>query len=172
MKLQQKNSKLSMVTVILTVGLFSTNLFAETVKIGALVAGQVSKVYVHEGQIVKKGDRLLNLDASRFQAELDSLQAMQSLQKAKLADAQIELDQALDLYERTVTSKRTRDAVQLAYDVANAAYQQAKAEVALHQAWSKYIYIIAPVDGKVIKIHAPLGTTAYKENSPLIELEK
>ncbi len=172
MKLQQKLSKLSMVTALLTAGLFSTTLFAETVKVGALVAGQVSKVYVQEGQVVKKGDRLLNLDASRFQAKLNSLQAMQSLQEAKLADAQIELNQALDLYERTVTSKRTRDAAQLAYDVASAAYQQAKADVALQQAWSKYIYITAPVDGKVIKIHAPLGTTVYKENSPLIELEK
>lgn len=172
MKFQQKISNLPMVMAVLTVGLFSSPLFAETVKIGALVAGQVSKVYVQAGEVVKQGDRLLNLDASRFQAKLNSLQAMQSLQKAKLADAQIELDQALDLYERTVTSKRTRDAAQLAYDVASAAYQQAQAEVALHQAWSKYIYITAPVAGKVVKIHAPLGTTVYKENSPLIELEK
>ena len=172
MKLQQKLSKLSIVTAALTVGLYSTTLFADTIKIGALVAGQVSKVYIQEGQVVKKGDRLLNLDSSRFQAKLNSLQAMESLQKAKLADAKIELNQALDLYERTVTSKRTRDAAQLAYDVANASYEQAKAEVALHQAWSKYIYITAPVDGKVITLHAPLGTTVYKENSPLIDLEK
>ncbi len=172
MNLYHKPGVLPRVTVILAVGLFSTSLFAETIKIGALVAGQVSKVYVEEGQTVKKGDRLLNLDASRFQAKLNSLQAEQTLQKAKLADAQIELDQALDLYDRTVTSKRTRDAAQLAYDVASATYQQAKAEVALHQAWSKYIYITAPVGGKITKIHAPMGTTVYKENSPLIELER
>ncbi|WP_019556141.1 efflux RND transporter periplasmic adaptor subunit [Thiomicrorhabdus arctica] len=171
MKLQQKLGRLSMVTLVLTVGLYSTTLYAETVKVGALVAGQVSKVYVQAGQIVKKGDRLLTLDADRFQAKLNSLQAILRLQKAKLADAQIELDQALDLYERTVTSKRTRDAAQLAYDVASAAFQQAKADVALQQAWSKYTYIVAPVDGKVLKIHAPLGTTVYKENSPLIDLE-
>lgn len=172
MNLQYKLGTFSTATMVLAVGLFSSTLYADTIKIGALVAGQVSKVYIEEGQTVKKGDRLLNLDANRFQAKLNSLQAQQTLQKAKLADAQIELDQALDLYDRTVTSKRTRDAAQLAYDVANATYQQAQAEVALHQAWSKYIYITAPVSGKVSKIHAPMGTTVYKENSLLIELEK
>ncbi|MDA3806944.1 MAG: efflux RND transporter periplasmic adaptor subunit [Thiomicrorhabdus sp.] len=171
MNLQHKLGTLPTVTAILAVGLFSTSLFAQTVKIGALVAGQVSKVYVEEGQTVKKGDRLMNIDASRFQAKLHSLQAQQNLQKAKLADAKIELDQALDLYDRTVTSKRTRDAAQLAYDVSNAEYQQAKADVALHQAWSQYIYITAPVDGKIAKIHAPMGSTVYKENSPLIDLD-
>ena len=107
MKLQPKLGNLASVSVLLALGLFSSSLFAETIKIGALVAGQVSKVYVEEGQAVKQGDRLMNLDASRFQAKLNSLQAQQTLQKAKLADARIELDQALDLYDRTVTSKRT-----------------------------------------------------------------
>lgn len=171
MKFQPKLNTLSLVTLALTASVFSSTLLAETVKIGSLVTGQVTKLYVEEGQTVKKGDRLLNLDASRFQAKLNSLQAMESLQKTKLADAKIELDQALDLYERTVTSRRTRDAAQLAYDVALASHFKAKADVAEHQAWSKYVYLTAPVDGKVVKIHAPLGTTVYKENTPLLDLE-
>lgn len=155
----------------ITVSLITTPLLAGTVKIGALVSGQVSQQFVQEGQMVKKGDRLLTLDATRYQAKLRVLQAQQLVQQVKLADARVELDQALDLYERTVTSKRTLDAAQLAYDIAKAAADKATSEVVLHQAWSQYVYLKAPLDAKVTKIHAPIGTTVYKENTPLIELE-
>lgn len=142
-----------------------------TVKIGSLVSGQVTKLYVSEGQTVKTGQKLLNLDGARYQAKLRLLKAQQKAAKYNLDDAKIELDQALDLYDRTVTAKRTRDASQLRYDVAKANYDKAQAAVAMHQAWSKYVYIKAPVDGKVSKILAPLGTTVYKENTTMLELE-
>jgi len=141
------------------------------VTIGALVSGQVTKIYVTEGQAVKAGDKLLNLDSSRYQAKLALLKAQKKMAKLTLADAKIELDQALDLFDRTVTSKRTLDASQLRFDTAQVAYDKAKAEVALHQAWSKYVYIKAPIKATVSKIYAPLGTTVFKENTPLIELK-
>lgn len=142
-----------------------------SVKIGSLVSGQVTKIFVEEGQAVKQGQKLLNLDGSRYQAKLKLLNAQKKVTKLELDDAKIELDQALDLYDRTVTSKRTRDASQLRYDLAKASYEKAKAEVAVHQAWSKYVYIKSPVNGKVAKIFAPTGTTVYKENTIMLEIE-
>jgi len=144
---------------------------ADKVSIGALVAGQVTGVYVDEGQTVKVGTLLLEIDSQAHQAKLAYLQAEQAIQQANYADAKVELDQALDLYDRTVTSKRTLDASQLQYDVALAALNKAKAERQMEQAWSKYYRIKSPVNGKVSKIHALKGTTVYKENSPLIDLE-
>ncbi len=141
------------------------------VKIGALVTGQVTKLYVTEGQTVKAGDKLLEIDSSRYQAKLSLLKAQQNMAKLTLDDAKIELNQAKDLYDRTVTSKRALDASQLRYDIAQAHYQETKAAVALHRAWSKYVYVKSPIDGKVAKILAPKGTTVYKENTPMLELE-
>ena len=151
----------------------SSMAFAENtaVKVGALVSGQVTKVYVTEGQAVKAGEKLLDLDSSRYQAKLKLLRSLQKMAKLERDDAKIELDQALDLYDRTVTSKRTLDASQLRYDLAQAAYQKAINEVALHQAWSKYVYIKSPVNGKIVKIFAPVGTTVFKENTPMLELQ-
>jgi len=161
-------------TALFVVGLMSisTSIYANTtVIIGALTSGQVTKLYVKEGQTVKKGQKLLTIDSARYQAKLSVLEAQQKLAKVTLDDARIELDQALDLFDRTVTSKRTLDASQLSFDQAQLAYDKAKAEVALHQAWSKYIYVKAPVSGKVVKVHSPLGSTVFKENTPMIELE-
>ncbi|MEA1987947.1 MAG: biotin/lipoyl-binding protein [Pseudomonadota bacterium] len=144
---------------------------SSSVKIGSLVSGQVTKVFIEEGQTVKQGQKLLNLDGARYQAKLTLLNTHKKVAKLDLDDAKIELDQALDLYDRTVTSKRTRDASQLRYDLAKASYEKAKAEVAVHQAWSKYVYIKSPVNGKIAKIFAPIGTTVYKENTIMLEIE-
>ncbi len=171
-KLNYKRTSRALLIASLMVG-FNNFALADTknVTIGALVSGQVSKVYVEEGQTVKTGDKLLNLDSSRYQAKLSLLNNQQKMAKLTLADAKIELDQALDLYDRTVTSKRTLDASQLRFDLAKTAYDKAKSQVALHQAWSKYIYIKSPINAKVSKIYAPLGTTVFKENMPLLELQ-
>lgn len=141
-----------------------------SVTIGALASGQVSKLYVKEGQAVKAGDRLLTLDGSRYQARKSVLQSQIKLAKLEMDDAKIELDQALDLFDRTVTSRRTLDASQLRYDRAKAAYDKANAELQLHRAWSKYVYVKAPIGGTIEKIHTPLGATVFKENTPMIEI--
>ena len=159
--------------VVLASGLLlaSVGVMADKVAIGALVAGQVTKVHVEEGQTVKAGALLLEIDAQIHYAKLAYLKAEQSMQQLKFADAKIELEQALDLYDRTVTSKRSLDAAQLLHDVTQAALSKAKAELQIEQAWSKYYKITAPVDGTVAKIHAPKGSTVFKENTPLIDLE-
>jgi len=151
--------------------LVSSFALADNVAIGALVAGQVTKVYVEEGQTVKAGSMLLEIDNQAHQAKLAYLKAEQTLQQAKYADAKIELEQALDLYDRTVTARRTLDGAQLQHDVALGTLNKAKAKLQMEQAWSKYYQIKAPISGKVAKIYAPEGSTVYKENSPLIDLE-
>ena len=151
--------------------LLSSMALADKVAMGALVAGQVTEVFVEEGQSVKVGTLLLEIDGQAHQAKLAYLQAEQAIQQASYADAKVELEQALDLYDRTVTSKRTLDAAQLQYDVTLAALNKAKAALKMEQAWSKYYRITSPINAKVLKIHAPKGSTVYKENSPLMDLE-
>lgn len=144
---------------------------ADKVSIGALVAGQVTKVYVEEGQTVKAGALLLEIDAQAHHATLAFLKAEVAIQQARFADAKVELDQALDLFDRTVTSKRTLDAAQLQHDVALSSLNKAKAQLQIEQAWSKYYRIKSPINGKVEKLYAPVGSTVFKENSPLIDLQ-
>lgn len=152
------------------IGLQAAAVQAQNVVIGSLVSSQVDKVYVQDGQAVKAGQKLMDLDDARYQAKLQLLQAKVDLSVAQLQDAQIELDQALDLFDRTVTSRRTLDAAKLAHVKAKAEADIAQADLKMHKAWAKYVYIRAPISGKISKIHAPTGTTVFKENTPLIEL--
>jgi RND family efflux transporter MFP subunit len=144
---------------------------AQEVTIGALVSGQVTKVYVEEGQEVKNGTLLLEIDQQAYQARLEYLRAEIAVRSAQFGDAKVELEQALDLFDRTVTAKRTLDAAQLQHDVAKAALDKAKAELKMAQAKGKYFRITAPFAAKVVKIHAPEGSTVFEENNPLIALQ-
>ncbi|GAB6034399.1 efflux RND transporter periplasmic adaptor subunit [Galenea microaerophila] len=152
--------------------LFSLTSLAQTVQIGALVSGQVVKVYVKPQQVVDKGQKLLEIDSEAYHARLERLQAQLAQEELKLTDAKIELEKQKDLYDRTVTAKRKLEKTQLAYDLQKQKVKAASAAVKAHQAWQKYYHIVAPVNGRIIKIFAPQGSTVYRENTPLMSLER
>lgn len=156
-------------TIFLSVHSFA---LAQTIQIGALVSGQITQVKVKPGQKVRAGQLLMVIDSSRIQAKLKAAEAQAAAKKFVLDDARVELDQALDLFDRTVTSKRVLDGAQLAFDIAKQAHLKAKADVEYLQAWFKYYRITAPVSAKVKSIQAPKGSTVFKENTPLLTLEK
>lgn len=158
--------------VAFVLSMLALNAEAETIKIGALVSGQVMEVAVKKGQNVKKGQLLMRIDDARYQAKLKEAQAQVEFTRLQYEDNKIELDQATDLYDRTVTAKRTFDAAKLAHDRAKQDWMRAEAQLEFYQAWSKYYTIKAPVAARVTEIFAPLGSTVYKENDPLIQLSR
>lgn len=159
-----------MICSTLFIMIFSSNVQAQTVQIGSLVVGQVVKVFVKPGQRVGVGQALLNIDDGLYKAKLKQAKSLEKGKKLVLADAKISLDQALDLYDRTVTAKRALDAVQLAYNLAEQQYIKAQAKVEGLLSLHRYYYIKSPIKGKIKSIQAPLGTTVYKENTPLIQI--
>lgn len=116
---------------------------AAKIQIGALVSGQVEQVAVRVGQQVKPGQLLMQIDDRAYQAELAMQTAELKSLQLKLADAQIELDQATDLYDRTVTAKEF-DAAKLAYELAEQAMLKAKAQLESTQAWENIIELKRP----------------------------
>ncbi|MDY0136817.1 MAG: biotin/lipoyl-binding protein [Thiomicrospira sp.] len=147
------------------------NALAGEVKIGSLVAAQVAKVHVKLGDEVKVGQALITLDDSRYRAKLNALQAEVRYRELALADAKIEFEQQQDLFDRTVIARRPFERAKLDYDLAAQAFERAKADLALHQAWSNYVYIKAPVAAKVTALAVTQGTTVFDENQLLIVLE-
>jgi RND family efflux transporter MFP subunit len=143
---------------------------AQTIQIGALVSGQVDEVLVQEGDRVEKGQLLLRISHPPFWAKLEAAKAQAAASKARFDDAKIELEQALDLYDRTVTAKRTLDAAQVAHDVAEQTYRKAQADVRYYQGWAGYYRIKAPVAATVSAIKTPKGATVFKEHTPMLEL--
>ncbi|MGD8926538.1 MAG: biotin/lipoyl-binding protein, partial [Thioalkalispiraceae bacterium] len=74
-------------------------------ELGTVVSGIVKNVYVNVGDIVKKGDKLLQLDDSVSKAHVVEYRAKLQSAEEELKEAERERDRALELYDRTVLSQ-------------------------------------------------------------------
>ncbi len=121
----------------------------ERVELRARVSGYLDKVHFRDGQIVKKGDLLFNIDARPFQAELARARAELQSTEAALDLAEKELSRAEQLLRsRTVSQDRVDDrlADKLAAEAAVAA---ARAVVRAAELDVAFTTIRAPIAGRI-----------------------
>src|SRR5215475_12586629 len=121
------------------------------VNVGANAMGRIVRLHVKEGDKVKKGQLLAQLeniqsaatvegmraglassqtDALAQEAALKTAVAQQESSKARLAQAKIEFDRAAALYKEQLTSKADFDAKKATYEVQQAVNAQDQARVA------------------------------------------
>lgn len=107
----------------------------ESIMVSAEVAGRIAKVNFEEGQPVKKGDVLVELDDAVARAELAQAEA-------NLAMAQSKFDRSQRLQTAGFVSKEARED-------ASIALQLQQATIALSKARLERMRIMAPFDGVV-----------------------
>lgn len=107
----------------------------EAVTVSAEIAGRVARIAFAEGQAVREGDVLVELDAAILQAELAKARSDLTLARANHTRAEA-------LAEKGLGTLRARDE-------ARAALQAAEADVALAQARLQKTVIRAPLSGVI-----------------------
>jgi RND family efflux transporter MFP subunit len=144
---------------------------SQSLKIGALVSGQVMQVLKQEGAQVSQGEVIMVIDDRAFKARLKALEAERDSAAAIFADAEIEMANVEDLFDRTVIAQRPYQQAQRDFGVAKANLALAEANLAAHQAWLDYYHIRAPRNGVIKALAVQQGSTVFKENQLLFELE-
>jgi membrane fusion protein (multidrug efflux system) len=142
----------------------------QSVDIRARVDGFLIKIDFREGQDVKAGDRLFEIDPAPYQAQLMAAQA-------QLAQAEASLKQAQSNYARIAELARDRFQPQSALDqalaqrdTAAAGVQQAQANVNIAQLNLGYTNIAAPIDGRIGKAALTSGNLVTASSAPLATL--
>lgn len=125
--------------------------------IEARVQGYLMSQNYKEGQLVKKGDTLFQIDRRPFDAALAQAKAAHMQAEASAKQAQLNADREKDLFTRKVASEQERDnAVQIALAAqAQAEAQQAMVEQA--QLNLDFTNITAPVDGIAGLVQSQIG---------------
>lgn len=116
------------------------------VDISAETIGRIKEVYVKEGDDVKKGDLLIELDDV-------NADATRKLAQAQLYQAEQNYRRGRELFEKELISQESYEKIQLGYETARAQYEQAL------DTYQK-TKIFAPISGKVIKLNVEEGETA------------
>lgn len=100
-----------------------------TVELRARTEGTIAKIHFRDGQYVKKGDVLFELDDAEPRAALRLAQAEVKSAEATLRQAQQQLSRFESLGSSNAISRHDVDNARMQRDVASAALEQAKARL-------------------------------------------
>lgn len=121
------------------------------------VEGWIFAIHVKSGDLVKKGQSLMEIDPRRQAATVSNWEAQRSSKQANLQLAKVQLDRAKGLYSSGVISKQDLDQAQSAYDAANADVKSLDAQIHQQEVQLRYYSVFAPVDGIVGDIPVHVG---------------
>ena len=126
----------------------------EKVDLRARVEGFLEKVLFREGQDVKAGELLYQIEKVQFQSAVDQAKANLAVAEATLTNAKVEYERSTELLKRNFSPQSQVDANKAALDTAAGRVMQAKAALTQAQVNLDYTDIRAPIDGRI-------GRTAY-----------
>ncbi len=146
------------------------------VDISADITGRITHIAVKEGDIVKKGQFLIQIDPAQYQSVVARTDALVASSQASLLQAKANRDQARRSLDRalelsrsgsSLISKEAVEQSQQAYDVAVANYTSAAAQVeqsksSLQEAKDNLskTRLVSPIDGRVVRLSVEQGEVA------------
>lgn len=141
------------------------------VRVSANISGDVLALYVEEGDVVKKGAPIAEIDPERLravvrqaEASARSSEAAVRLEEAQLTQAETDLQRARELASKGLNTAAELDRVRSIVDVTRARLEGARQRVAqsvaaLDEAKARLqqTKIRAPIDGSVIRLMKKVG---------------
>ena len=121
------------------------------------VEGWIFAIHVRSGDLVKKGQSLMEIDPRRQAATVSNWESQRVSKVATLQLARVQLDRAKGLYASGVVSKQDLDQAQSAYEAADADVKSLDAQIHQQQVQLKYYSVFAPVNGIVGDIPVHVG---------------
>jgi membrane fusion protein, multidrug efflux system len=120
-----------------------------TASITSQVTGPVIAVHFKEGQIVRKGDPLVDIDPRPFQATLLQAQGILERDEAVLAQASMDRDRFRDAWARNAIPKQQLDDQEKIVLQDAGTVKNDQGTVAFDQVQLGYCHITAPISGRV-----------------------
>jgi multidrug efflux system membrane fusion protein len=142
-----------------------------TSSVTSQVTGLVTAVHYREGQLVRKGDPLIDIDPRTFEAQL--LQAEGTLEKDThiLAQARMDLERYRAAWARNAIAKQTLDDQEKLVLQNEGTVKADQGVVQFNQVQLAYCHITAPFDGRVgLRLVDPGNVVQANGTNPLVVL--
>ncbi len=140
---------------------------ADTLIMTARVTGYVSKVLVEEGQKVKAGETLVEIDAKDYQSKSNQAENEEASLGARVKDAEINYHRIEALYHEGAVSQQSRDSALANFQELSRRQKALQANSEVSKNGLNDTQLRAPADGAIAKKSAEVGMLA-NPGTPLL----
>jgi len=120
-----------------------------TVTIQARVSGEIMKVLFREGQFVRAGQLLAQIDPRPYEVQLQQAQGQLARDQAQLNEAQLNLKRNTTLFASGIIPHQQLDTQQALVDQLQGSIATDKGQIASAQLNLQYCQLTAPIPGKI-----------------------
>jgi membrane fusion protein, multidrug efflux system len=120
-----------------------------TVTLKTRVDGEIMRVAFEEGQLVNKGDLLIEIDPRPFQVQLEQAQGQLVKDQATLSNARLDLDRYKGLYADDAIPKQQLDTQVAMVDQLQGVIQSDQSQIDNAKLQLVYSKITAPITGRI-----------------------
>lgn len=155
------------------VSLVGTVYAYETVAIKSRIDSQVTVVHFKDGNVVKEGDVLFELDNSILAAQLNQYTANLKRDEAQLENSRTQYERYLKLSKKGFASGEKMEEASAAFKTQIAAVNATKASIDSIKAQIDFTKITAPISGRVGTINVTRGNTVKaNDTQPLVIINR
>jgi len=145
----------------------------QTVQIRSQVSGQIQKIFFKEGEDVREGQQLFQLDKRPFQADMAKATAQMKHDQAQAENSRIQAERYSRLEKEGICSHEQAEQLRAQAQADASAVEADKASVEAARVQLQYTDIVAPINARAGALMINLGNLVKANDTPyLVQLNQ